>query len=203
MSSWVLKFTDTFTGTHYDDLPTHNAAWTVDGGSFWISSSNQLASSSSSNRTHITTSGISADQAAEVAMLNNGDYAGPCVRYTSVDGTTDNFTGYCAFYNGNTVYFYERKGTDWGANNSWSRTFTSGDVLRIEMVGTQPRVYVNGTELTPAPSTNADYATGQPGIRAPHAYDPLADTFNAYSWESASGVSIPVIMHHLKMLRKS
>lgn len=183
--TWVEKFSDTFTGTENTALSTYDSTW-VTGSSpvqrASINASNQLKITANFARYNISTAGFSGDQAAEADLHYGSDYVGVCINYTTTGTIDDEFTGYCAFHRNNIVYIYERADTTWGSSVTGDTvTFSAGETLRIQRIGSTVKAFVNGTER--ATMTDSSYTGGQPAIRAAGPADPFIDNFKAYNYE--------------------
>lgn len=126
--------------------------------------------------------------------------AGPCVR-ASAAGTHNSFTGYMLLYGGSTprirIVKYVAAPLDGGdgfAGTTILGTFTvtlvANDVLKLEVIGTAIKAFVNGVERISV--TDAAIATGEPGVvcRTWFSMNPGAE-FNSDwdSWETGQAVN--------------
>jgi hypothetical protein len=190
--AWTLKFSDNFTDTDGVTLPTHDATWSNDQGSEDVFS-NQLrehretiGSSRSANSTALAN-----DQAAELALQNNGGFNGPGIRYTSFSSGADDMQGYWALWNGGTISLYRRFSGSWVEIGSAAVTFSAGTILWIEVTGTSITIRTGGEAGTIriGPTTDSNIASGKAAVRSNISVDDtiFGDSFRSYEVEAGAG----------------
>lgn len=167
-------------GSYYDDF---NRADSNSLGGSWSESegdataaqivSNRLrcnGGATSINGVAVYSAATGNDQDAQLTWRAAGSTSngrsGPGVRCS---GTNASFTGYACFYDGGAVfvrkYSAEALSSDFTAGTtlgSFSVTLASGDTVRIEIVGSRIRVYVNG--IVRIDVTDSGIATGTAGV---------------------------------------
>jgi hypothetical protein len=212
--SWMTRCTDTFSGdSEYTALESHTITdagcagvghWTQD----FIESSPGMRIATGG----VTLGGVAAararipynldqNQATEIALISTmtqGDYFGPCVRMSTIDGTALNkATGYCAiFIDASTVQLRVLDNGSIGTVSCGSATWTSGQLLRIEATGTSPTTVVikyNGSQVCSKDSTTdmfTNYGGGTGGIIQGHSVDGWGDNFKGED-ATSGGATIP------------
>lgn len=178
-AAWQLQNSDTFDRSNGELV----GATMSDGSGVWASRDNNTGIHSVSSNTYLSTAGgwnnvplynttMSAsqgDQAAEVTYKGSGN-GGPVVRYASgayyyLNVTASTFTIY-----------YATSGYPGSSLGSASVSTVTGDVVRLEIVGTTLTAYLNGvSQLSVSDST---LSTGQAGIWL--AFTQLYDDYNDY-----------------------
>jgi hypothetical protein len=150
-----------------DDFTRANGSlgsnWVVDQGS-WLIDTNQVrgATPDIRNYAHWSAS-ASADQFSQTVLYNGGTNPsyGPVVRLTSA------VNGYMLVVRFGAATEIKLRRADGGTLTtlvSYAEIPISGAVYRLEISGTTIRAYMNGEQLG-TDTTDATYATGQPGIQ--------------------------------------
>lgn len=192
--AWTSKYgPDGFGSADNTALPTHNATWVTDEGVHECISARVRASGVSVSR---NSTALANNQAAQIAMYSDSDFHGVGVRYAW--GGSD-WSAYFAFWNGGTIYLYERSGGSFNLLGSVARALSSGDVLRIEAVGTTMTVLVNGSTITLA-ATDGTLTSGLAAIRGISAA--YGDNFESFE-EVAGGKARPLFRRSPRFFRRS
>lgn len=156
-----MKVTDSFTNTNGTALATHNANWTVHGGTFTIQS-NELQASNAGADSWATYAGtFENNQSAECvasATVANGDFAGLIVR-GNTGGTK---TYYAVNWDSDSAFFYKYLAGAYTPFTAPSSFPVPGDRVRLEIVASVLKVFINGVEV--ASVSDGDIASGSPGV---------------------------------------
>lgn len=202
--SWAQVFQDTFAGTAFQALSSHDPAWaTAASGEteLRISSNGTSAGAGASPSRSYLASGPANDQAAEITIRGSSliKEEGILIRYTSNDPS--NFWGgfgYVAFYETAVGTRLQLWRLDAGSHTQLANiavTPADGDALRVEAVGTTISLYVNGIGLADIP--DATYGSGTVGIFAGSSFDDTTsmsiDTFTAYEFQAGYTPDVGVL----------
>jgi len=168
----ALPATDSFTGTSGTQLHTYNASWTEQRASDLHCEISGAGGGTPNTVRAAATGGseaaakwdgdtFTADQYSQAKAVNASNYAGPTVRMVGVTAAAEN--GYVALIDGLAI---DLQRIDNGVRTNLQGgigSIASGDTLKLEIVGTTLKVYVNGVQVG-TNQTDSNYATGQPGI---------------------------------------
>jgi hypothetical protein len=167
----ALPHIDTFTGADYTPLHTYNAGWVYYRQDAELTIYNNALKCNSSNGTEVGWEGdgdFSNDQYAQIkaVYLVTQGYVGLMVR-GSGDGTASGGTSYYAQMSSDDgFYLYYHIHGVIGETELASTTATKlavGDVVRLEAVGNQITLYLNGSVIL-GPVTDNHIASGHAGV---------------------------------------
>jgi len=189
-----LPVTDHFTGTSGTDLHVYNAGWTEQRASDTVceisgvggGSGNTAWGKPGGSEAAVKWDGdtFTGDQYAQCKAVNASNYGGPTVRQTGTTVATQN--GYLALIDG---FAIDLQRFDNGVRTNLQGGIGSigaGDALKLEIVGTTLKVYVNGVQVG-TNQTDSTYATGQPGMYFNGAASSELDDWTADTIPSGGG----------------
>lgn len=154
---------DTFTGASGTELHAYNAGWTQIRSDVAEIDSNTavLRAGGSEGAYKWVTDTFTADGYVQAKIVNASNYGGVGFRLTGTSNAT--FNGYLALTDGGAIDLQlvtngVRSGLQGGMGS-----ISSGDTLKLEVVGTSLKVYINGVQVGTT-VTDSTYSSGQPGM---------------------------------------
>jgi len=121
------------------------------------------------------------------------EYVAAAIQYGNTPGVVGRHTGSTSFYQGRlsdqALQLYSFDGTN-SLIGSYATTVSAG-VVRLEMVGTAIKVYLNSVERISA--TDADHSTGETGIRYSHAAGASTGTLDDLKVYDEGGRARPLV----------
>lgn len=179
----ALPVTDTFTGVTGTPLPTYNASWVQPTGSFIIDSNAARPQVSANYSLDVWTGdSFNANQYAEATLggLQTLTYVGPAVRMNSGTGSC-----YILIADGTDILLQKLTAGAFTSNLATvSSATTSGDVLRLEITGSNLTAKKNGSTVLTA--TDSGFATGAAGIAGYNLGNSFINTWTAGNLSSAA-----------------
>jgi hypothetical protein len=200
---------DNFTGTNGDDLPVYSGNWSTTTGiaNLEIQSNTATGTSSGSNNANywnVSNFGPDSEGFVTISTLPNvGESVGVGVR-TQQETSGATVDGYWVFYtrqSGTDNFTLERLDngvlTQLGAD--FAQNVSAGDSIGIEVVGTTLTAYYhNGTSWSSLGTrTDSTYSAAGKVLLFTSSTASRLDDFGGGTYV-ASGVTIPVIVNHLK-----
>lgn len=184
------------------DTSSGGQTWALGGGSGCSISSNVVIGDANSSSEYISDVADTADCFSELDIVGTQlAQFGPMIRHPASAA----FTGYLARCNdggAGTVQVVEMSsGSASVLGTSAGSSISINDTLRIYASGTSIAAYVNAG-LVAGPYTDSTHTTGKGGIGVVVSSSRTGDNFN-YESLAAGGISIPVVMHHRKMIGAS
>ena len=178
--SWTQRLLDHFTGVAFTDLASHTpdvgSGYTSVLHSWEIAASGTQAEPATPPALVFNNTVLENNQAAEVVLTNNKNMLLPA----RITGTTVlNWSGYRAVYNATTgqlQLFRLDNGSVTQLGSDVAQTFAANMVLRIECMGTEIRVLLNG--VWKIVQTDATHNSGFVGLFTDD--EPIIDDFAAY-----------------------
>ena len=183
---------DGFSGTEFSALAGRTPD-TVSGGGTWVTDATGLRLATGGTKVGNTTIGrsylndaLNANQAAALDIhIRNADApsCGVCVRYTTGATANYNFVGYFVGWTTSGVTLYELAGGSdnllhWSSLGTATPSFTAGDTLYLEVVGSALVVKVNGS--TVISTTDSAHSTGQVALYSGDGGDGFGDNYKTY-----------------------
>jgi hypothetical protein len=188
--AFVLVAHDGFSGTEFTSLHGRSPD-TVDNGGDWVTDvgNNRLATGGTKvgnanvARSYIADT-LAADQAVELDIHIRAGQMGVCVRVTTGHAGNYNFAGYLATWDATSLKLYECAGGGSDNTSGWSElgsatpSFSAGDVLRLQVVGTGFVVSVNGAQQIS--TSDSAHASGQAFLNSGDGGDGYGDNYKTY-----------------------
>lgn len=139
------------------------------------------------------------DQWAQVTLAtNSGTSVGPTVRSTRLNTTTLASTGYYVRHNGTSLILLRLNadGSTTQLGSSYSATRAVGDVIRLQVVGSNLSVFLNSVTNPVITATDSTFTTGTIGFRAGAGSGIRVEDFTggdvmAYNYTSVVNSQIP------------
>jgi hypothetical protein len=196
--AWSLLFHDGFSGSEYTSISgrtpdTLGTSWVQENPTLRLGTGGAALGQVGAGRASISDS-IGNDQAVELDILTRSSYTGIMARYqTATDSGDYNFQCYFVTWEASGVTLWKLAGGSnnllhWTSLGTASPSFSSPDTLRLEAVGNQLTVLVNGS-IVIGPVSDSTYASGKVGIFSDTGGDNFADNFKAYQ-DAGGGSSI-------------
>lgn len=155
---------DTFTGSNGTELHTYNSGWTLqttDVSEIQSNTATMRAAGSESAYKWDGDGAFSADQYAQAKYSTVGHYGGVTVRITGTSTATLN--GYIALFDGTAIDLQKITNGTRANLQAGIGTVANGDTVKLEVVGTSIKVYVNGAQIGTT-TTDSSFSSGQPGL---------------------------------------
>lgn len=179
----ALPFTDAFGSADGTVLTTHNAAWAMNTGTAGIYSSAVISTTAGTLfLARVTGETFSDDQYAQCVLRNPvNNYA----MAVAVRVHPSAITNYHVYFDSNELVLRKTvTGTNTTLATAGATTMNDGDVIRLEVVGSDLDVYLNGSGTPTLSATDTAITTGVPGLRgfdysAPGSAQNRCDDFEA------------------------
>lgn len=154
---------DTFTVADGTELHAYNASWTQIRSDVAEIVSNAVVLRAGGSEGAYKWDGdtFTADGYVQAKIVNASNYGGISFRTTGTSNA--NYNGYLALTDGGAIDLQiVTNGTRAGIQGGMG-SIANGDTLKLEVVGSSLKVYVNGVQVGTT-STDSTYSSGQPGM---------------------------------------
>lgn len=155
---------DAFTGANGTELHAYNASWTQQRSDVAEIQSNAAILRAGGSEGAYKWDGdtfTNPDGYVQAAMPNPTNYGGVTFRMTGTSNGTVN--GYVVLYDGGSLDLQTVTNGTRANLQTGMGSIASGDTLKLEVVGSSLKVYVNGVQVGTT-VTNSAFSTGQPGM---------------------------------------